>query len=111
MAVSAKLKNARISPQKVRVVADMIRGSNATFAYEQLEFSCKKAAKLLLGVLKSCMANAEHNAGLDIDNLFLSKVTVDKAGSFKRMRARAKGRGNRIEKANSHICIELAERN
>jgi large subunit ribosomal protein L22 len=107
--VAAILRYARISPQKCRLVADQIRGKPVDQALKILEFSPKRAARLLHKVLESAIANAEHNHGADIDELKISTVYVDEAPSFARFHARAKGRGNRILKRNSHIVMRVAD--
>lgn len=109
MEISAHLKYARISAQKCRLVADQIRGLPVEQAIDLLAFSPKKAAQLIKGVLNSAIANAEHNDGLDIDELRVSTIYVNEAPSLKRFRARAKGRGNRITKRNCHITVKVAE--
>jgi large subunit ribosomal protein L22 len=109
MEVGATLKYARISPQKCRLVVDQIRGKSVAQALQILQFSPKKAAALVNKVLESAIANAEHNHGADIDELRVSTVFVDAAPFFARYRARAKGRGNRILKRNSHITIRVAD--
>lgn len=108
MQVSATLRYARISPQKCRLVADQIRGKDVGAALQLLSFSPKKAAGIVRKVLESAIANAEHNKGADIDELKVSMVQVNEAPTYKRFRARAKGRGARILKRNSHITIEVA---
>ena len=108
MEVAATLKHARISAQKARLVADQIRGLPVGKALSLLSFSPKKAAQILKKLLLSAIANAEHNQGLDIDTLAVSRIFVNEAGSFKRSSARAKGRGNRIVKRNCHITIVVA---
>ena len=105
----AQLKNARISAQKARLVANMIRGLPVEKALDQLTFSTKKAADLVKKLLRSAIANAEHNHGLDIDALVIRKIYVDEAATLKRFMARAKGRGNRILKQNCHITIVVTE--
>ena len=109
MEVGATLKYARISPQKCRLVADQIRGKSVGEALQILQFSTKKAATMVNKVLESAIANAEHNHGADIDELRVATVQVDGAPFFTRYRARAKGRGNRIIKRNSHITIRVAD--
>ena len=109
METSAKLRYARIAPQKCRLVADRIRGQSVAEALEFLRYSPKKAAHLLRKVLDSAIANAEHNHGADIDELWVSRVDIGMAPAYRRYRARAKGRGNRIRKLNSHITIEVAD--
>jgi len=105
MRVSAQHKNPRISAQKARLVADMIRGKDVAQALNILTFSPKKGAELIKKVLESAIANAEHNNGADIDELKVVTIYVDKAASLKRFQARAKGRGNRIEKQTCHINV------
>ncbi len=109
MEVAAKLKYARISPQKCRLVADQIRGKSVAQALNILRFSPKKAAGVVHKVLESAIANAEHNHGADIDALRGAVVEINQAPTFKRYRARAKGRGNRILKRNSHITVRVAD--
>ena len=109
MQVSAKLKNARISPQKCRLVADTVRGKAVSLALQSLKFMPKKGAKLVYKVLWSAVSNAEHNAGADIDELKVTRIQVDEAPTFKRMHARAKGRGSRITKRNSHIAVTVGD--
>ena len=105
----AKLKNARISPQKCRLVADVVRGKPVGLALATLKFMPKKGAELVLKVLESAIANAEHNHNADIDELKVARVEVDTAPMLKRFHARAKGRGNRIVKRNSHITVYVAD--
>lgn len=105
MRVSAQHNNARISAQKARLVADMIRGKDVAQALNILTFSPKKGAELIKKVLESAIANAEHNNGADIDELKVVTIFVDKGPSLKRFQARAKGRGNRIEKQTCHINV------
>ena len=109
MQVAAVLRYARISPQKCRLVADQIRGQGVDEALRTLSFSTKKAAAVLKKVLESAIANAEHNHGADIDELKVSIVEVSEAPTFRRYRARAKGRGARIIKRNSHITVKVAD--
>lgn len=110
METIAKRKYADISAQKCRLVADQIRGLPVDKALNVLTFSQKKAALLVRKVLESAIANAEHNDGADIDELKVSKVFVDEGPTQKRMRARAKGRGNRIMKRSSHITVAVGNK-
>jgi len=110
MTTKAKLSYARISAQKVRLVADQIRGLPVEKAINILTFSPKKAAVLMKDVLDSAIANAEHNDGADIDELYVSSVMVDEGSTMKRMSPRAKGRGNRILKRTSHITVVVDEK-
>ena len=107
MRVNAQHKNARISAQKARLVADLIRGRDVAQALNILTFSPKKGAELIKKVLESAIANAEHNNGADIDELKVVTIFVDKGPSLKRFQARAKGRGNRIEKQTCHINVTV----
>ncbi len=111
MQVSAKLKHARISPQKCRLIADQIRGLPVEKALNVLTFSPKKAADMVRKVLESAIANAEHNEGADIDELKVAAIYVDEGRTLKRFRARAKGRGTRILKRNSHITVMVGDAN
>ena len=107
--VTAKLMYARISPQKCRLVADTVRGAAAGRALSTLKFMPKKGAKLVYKVLWSAVENARENAGLDVDDLKVSRIYVDEAPQFKRFAARAKGRGTRIVKRNSHITVAVSD--
>lgn len=109
MQVSAKLRYARISPQKCRLVADAVRGKTVESALQILAFMPKKGAAIVKKVLESAVANAEHNHGADVDELKVSGIMVDEAPTFRRYRARAKGRGARIIKRNSHITVQVAD--
>ncbi|ADG16940.1 50S ribosomal protein L22 [Paraburkholderia sabiae] len=107
MEVKAIHRGARISAQKTRLVADQIRGLPVDKALNVLTFSPKKAAGIVKKVVLSAIANAEHNEGADIDELKITSIYVDKAASLKRFTARAKGRGNRIEKQSCHITVTV----
>ncbi len=109
MLVTARLRHARISPQKCRLVADTVRGKGVGNALATLKFMPKKGAKLVLKVLESAIANAENNLGADIDELKVSRIEVDVAPVLKRFAARAKGRGSRVVKRNSHITIQVGD--
>ncbi|NLR74822.1 MULTISPECIES: 50S ribosomal protein L22 [Leeia] len=109
MQVSAVLKNARLSAQKCRLVADLVRGKSVDQALNILQFSPKKGATLIRALLESAIANAEHNEGADIDTLKITTIYVDKGPSLKRFSARAKGRGNRIEKQTCHVTLTVGE--
>lgn len=108
MSVSATLRYARLSAQKARLVADLVRGLPVDRAVSQLAFSNKKGAEIIKKLLESAIANAENNEGLDIDELLLNTIYVDEAPSFKRFKARAKGRANHIVKRNCHITVVVA---
>ena len=110
MQVSATLKHARVSPQKARLIADQIRGLPVERALNILMFSPKKSAGMMRKVLESAIANAEHNEGADIDELSVASVFINEGRTLKRFRARAKGRGTRILKRNSHITVTVGDK-
>src|SRR5579885_2299744 len=105
MNVKAQLRFARISAQKARLVADQVRELPVANATTLLAHSNKKAAAIINKLLQSAIANAEHNEGADIDELKVREIYVNEGPTHKRMQARAKGRGNRIEKRTCHITI------
>ena len=106
--MKAILKDAPLSAQKVRLVADLIRGMHVEKALDTLNFTPKKGALFVRKLLESAIANAENNDGQDIDELRVGNIMVDGAGTLKRFKARAKGRGNRILKRRCHITIVLS---
>ncbi|WP_072280802.1 50S ribosomal protein L22 [Rappaport israeli] len=110
MQATAKLRAARISAQKARLVADQIRGKHVDEAVEILTFSPKKAAPMILKLLNSAIHNAQENEGADIDELHVAEIQVGEGMTMKRFRARAKGRGTRILKRTSNIFIRVEER-
>lgn len=109
MEVAARLKGARLSAQKARLVADQIRGKSVTEALDVLSFSTKKGAHLIKKVLESAIANAEHNEGADVDELSVARVFVDEGVTLKRIKPRAKGRADRIFKRSCHITVAVAD--
>jgi large subunit ribosomal protein L22 len=109
METFSKLKYAHISPQKVRLIADVVRGKRVGPALSELRFMPKKGADLVLKALESAVANAEHNHGADIDELKVSRIQIDTAPVQKRFAARAKGRGARIVKRSSHITVHVSD--
>ncbi|UDG81633.1 50S ribosomal protein L22 [Candidatus Profftia lariciata] len=110
METFAKHRHARSSAQKIRLVANLIRGKNVSKALEVLAYTNKKAAGLVKKVLESAIANAEHNNGADIDDLKITKIFVDEGPSMKRIMPRAKGRADRILKRTSHITVVVSDR-
>lgn len=108
MEAVAKLRHARVSPQKARLVADLIRGKGIEDALDLLTYSNKKSAQIIKKVLESAIANAENNYGYDIDELKVGTVFVDTGPTMKRIRARARGRADRLVKRTSHITIKLS---
>jgi large subunit ribosomal protein L22 len=109
MQVSAILRGTRLSAQKARWVADMVRGKPVDQALNILTFSPQKAAFTIKKVLESAIANAEHNEGADIDELKVKTIYVDQGSVLKRFTARAKGRGNRISKPTCHITVTVGD--
>ena len=109
MEVSARLKGARISAQKARLIADQVRGRSVEEALSSLDFSTKKAAHIVRKVLNSAIANAENNEGADVDELKVSTIYVDEGMTMKRLRPRAKGRADRIFKRTCHITVKVAD--
>ena len=111
----AELNNVWISPQKTRLVANLIRNKSTVEAIQILTFTRKKAADLLLGVVESALANAENEASqkdlsIDIENLYVSSIFVNKGPVHRRYRYRARGMYNRVNKHTSHISVTLSER-
>jgi len=109
MQVSAILRGTRLSAQKARLVADLVRGKPVDQALNILTFSPQKAAFTIKKVLESAIANAEHNEGADIDELKVKTIYVDQGPVLKRFTARAKGRGNRIIKPTCHITVTVGD--
>ncbi len=109
MEVAAKLKYARLSPQKCRLICDLVRGLPVDRALDILKFSPKRAAAVVKKVLDSAIANAEHNFGIDIDELKVTKIFADQGSTYKRMQARAKGRGTRILKPTCHVTVIVSD--
>ncbi|MBL7141721.1 50S ribosomal protein L22 [Patescibacteria group bacterium] len=110
MQVKATSKYLRISPKKMRLVVDLIRGMNAQAALDQLDFIPKRASLLISKVLKSAIANAEHNFKLKKENLFIKEIFINQGPTLKRWRARAFGRAAPIRKRSSHLEIVLGEK-
>ena len=111
MEAKAILKDANISAQKVRLVANAVRGKAIADAINWLTYSPKKSSYLVKKVLDSAIANAEHNQGADIDELVVYAIYIDEARVLKRMRPRAKGRSNQILKRRCHISVVVAPKN
>ena len=109
MEVSASAKRLQISAQKVRLIADQIRGKSVADALDILSFSTQKASVLMRKAVESVVANAENNEGADIDELRISEVYVNEGMTMKRIRPRAKGRADRIFKRSSHIKVTVSD--
>ena len=109
METNAILRGVRLSAQKGRLVADLVRGKSVDQALNILAFSPKKGATIIKKVLESAIANAEHNDGADIDALKVKVIHVEKGAVLRRFTARAKGRGNHILKQTSHIYVTVGD--
>jgi large subunit ribosomal protein L22 len=110
MEVKARLRFARIAPRKARLVADLVRGKRSQEALNILNFTKKAAAKILIKLLKSALANATQKKTIDIDRLYVKQIMVDQGPTMKRYQSRALGRATTIRKRTSHINIVLDER-
>ena len=110
MEVAAKLRGAKMSAQKARLVVDQIRGKEVGDALNILNFSTKEGAHLVRKLLESAIANAEHNEAADVDELKVSTAFVDEGLTMKRIRPRAKGRADRILKRTCHITLVVADK-
>jgi len=107
METKASVRGVRLSVDKGRLVADMIRGKKVDQALNILAFTQKKAALIIKKAVDSAVANAEHNDGADIDELKIKSIYVEQGATLKRFSARAKGRGNRISKGTCHIYVTV----
>jgi large subunit ribosomal protein L22 len=107
METKAIVRGVRLSVDKGRLVADLVRGKKVDQALNTLAFTQKKAAGIIRKALESAIANAEHNDGADIDELTIKSIYVEQGATLKRFSARAKGRGNRISKPTCHIFVTV----
>ena len=103
----ASVRGVRLSADKGRLVADMIRGKKVAQAIDILKFTPKKAASIVLKAVESAVANAEHNDGADIDEQKITSIYIEQGTTLKRSSARAKGRGNRISKPTCHVYVTV----
>jgi len=107
METKAIVRGVRLSADKGRLVADLVRGKKVDQALNILAFTQKKAAGIVKKALESAIANAEHNDGADIDQLKITSIYIEQGATLKRFSARAKGRGNRISKPTCHIYVTV----
>jgi large subunit ribosomal protein L22 len=108
MAVAtAKVRHLRMTPRKVRFVADLVRGLSAQDALDQLKFNARLAARPIYKLVHSAVSNADQKGGIDVDTLFISKIFVDEGPTLKRFMPRARGRADRLLKRTSHVTLEL----
>lgn len=110
MSAVARVRFLRVTPRKAMLVANLIRGKKVQEALDTLSYTKRYVARDFKKLLQSALANAEQKGGMDPDNLFIKKVTVDRGPIHKRWRARARGMAGRIEKRTSHITLELEEK-
>jgi len=109
MEAKALARQIRISPQKARLIADLVRGKDVAEAINTLRFMPKKGARVMRKVIESALANASQNESIDVDTLYVKKVVIDGGPMLKRIMPRAQGRANRILKRTSHITVVLDE--
>lgn len=109
MEAKALARQIRISPQKARLIADLVRGKDVADAINTLRFMPKKGARVMRKVIESALANASQNESIDVDTLYVKKVFIDGGPMLKRIMPRAQGRANRILKRTSHITVVLDE--
>ncbi|MDK2918788.1 MAG: large subunit ribosomal protein [Candidatus Petromonas sp.] len=110
MEARAIAKYVRISPRKLKPIADMVRGKNAQEALAILKFTPRRGAKVFLKVIESAMANAENNFGMDAENLYISEIYANQGPTMKRWKAGSMGRANPILKRSSHVGVVLKEK-
>jgi large subunit ribosomal protein L22 len=109
MEVKAKLRFVRVAPRKIQIIADLIRGKGSEEALNILTFTNKGAAKIVVKLLKSAIANATQKKSIDVDRLYVKKIAVDQGPTMKRFQPRAMGRATTIRKRSSHITLVLDE--
>jgi large subunit ribosomal protein L22 len=109
MEAKALARQIRISPQKARLIADLVRGKDVATAINTLRFMPKKGARILRKVIESALANASQNEAIDVDTLYVKTIFIDGGPMLKRIMPRAQGRANRILKRSSHITVVLDE--
>ncbi len=110
MTVNARIKMVRITPRKIRVVAKELRGKDVQAAVDYLTFCRKRAARPLLKLIKSAVSNADQKGGMDLDNLFVKELLVDKGPTMKRWMPRARGMATPLLKRSSRVSVTLDER-
>ena len=110
MEIRAKARFIRISPQKIRLIMGQVRGKKVEEALNLLSFAPQRGARILKKLLDSAVANAQQNADMDVDSLYISKVYADEGPTLKRWRPRAQGRATRIRKRTSHLTVILGEK-
>ncbi|CAM4211879.1 MULTISPECIES: 50S ribosomal protein L22 [Jeotgalicoccus] len=109
MQSKAVAKTVRIAPRKVRLILDLVRGKEVGEAISILKLTNKRSSPVVEKLVKSAVANAEHNYDMDIDNLYISEIYADEGPTLKRFRPRAQGRATKINKRTSHITVVVEE--
>jgi len=109
MEIRAAARFVRISPRKIRLVMDQVRGKKIEEAVNMLSFSSLKGARILKKLINSAVSNAEQNSGVDVDSLYIKRIFADEGPTLKRWRPRALGRATRIRKRTSHLTVILDE--
>ncbi len=109
METKAAAKFIRISPRKIRLIMDQVRGKNVGEALNMLTFAPQKGARILKKLINSAVANAEHDSNIDVDSLYIKQIYADEGPTLKRWRPRAQGRATRIRKRTSHLTVILDE--
>ncbi|HDZ90836.1 MAG: 50S ribosomal protein L22 [Deltaproteobacteria bacterium] len=110
MEIRAKARFVRISPQKIRLIMGQVRGKRVEEALNMLSFAPQRGAGILKKLLDSAVANAQQNADIDVDSLYISRIYADEGPTLKRWRPRAQGRATRIRKRTSHLTVVLDEK-
>ena len=110
MEIRAAARYVRISPQKVRLIMGQVRGKKVEEALNELSFAPQRGARLVKKLIDSAVANAQENAGMDVDSLYIAKIYADEGPTLKRWRPRALGRATRIRKRTSHLTVVLDEK-
>ncbi len=108
--VKAKISYLRVAPRKVRLVCDLVRGKKVQVALDTLRFTKRGVSRDLLKLLLSAVANANQKGGIDVDNLYVHRLTVDQGPIIKRWLPRARGSASPIQKKTSHVTVILAEK-
>jgi large subunit ribosomal protein L22 len=108
--VKAKISYLRVAPRKVRLVCDLIRGKKVQSALDVLRFTKRGVSRDLLKLIQSAVANANYKGGIDVDNLYVHRITVDQGPIIKRWLPRARGMATPIQKKTSHVTVILTEK-
>ncbi|MBF0103701.1 MAG: 50S ribosomal protein L22 [Deltaproteobacteria bacterium] len=110
MEFSSRQRNIRVTPRKLRLLIDLVRGKDVQVAIDQMQFNAKSKSNLVLKMIRSAVNNASQNRGVNVDKLFVKKILVDKGPTMKRFMPRARGGASTILKRTSHLTVILDER-